>query len=308
MVDVNSLTLTRLRKFAAPTLPSARELLDSAQRQAHETPKDTYNKLEFDGEGNIIRRRGDSKRLGRLVDKAEAGLDPGEPVDLHTKEDPDGQDHGYAVIVSKDNPTDLLTVALGDITGIEDPDLYKSDADNYFADAWNDTRVRLAKSLGVDVADLPRDAIALAVNSQNSRSQDRLHIHADLMDPKFREKLKTKLDQGEFGADRWTPVEATEGHQYQATWVAGNNLDKINPFHMVRNKLIADHGGGALGEAYADLFLGQHSITVVGQTDANGREGFLIIVGRAGDRSSPTKPHDSGSAEEWLIGRGGRPA
>lgn len=54
------------------------------------------------------------------------------------------------------------------------------------------------------------------------------------------------------------------------------------------------------GEEYARTHMGQHSIAVVGETDANGRPGFLILDGRYG-------PQGSGSAEEWLLGHANSP-
>jgi hypothetical protein len=60
------------------------------------------------------------------------------------------------------------------------------------------------------------------------------------------------------------------------------------------------------GEVYANTHMGQHSIAVVPETDASGRKGFLIIDGRYG-HDSTSGLHDSGSAEEWLIGHANAP-
>ena len=311
-----SLALTRFKKLTASTLPKLPELPSLRERPSFtnfklaETPKDKVSKYFIDGDGNLIVRNGDSDRLGRLVDKGEVGNGPDQCKVLHHEAGADGEEHGYAVIPSKGHPTSLLTVALGDVTGIEDSDLYDDDDDNYFADAWENVRQVTAKSLGYEnVDDLPHDGMALAVNSQNERSQDRLHIHADKLDPELGKQLKDKLDHGEFSSKKWTNVDPGNGHQYRAIWVDGANLDNINPFKIVRDKVVAEHGGGAFGEEYARTHMGQHSILVVPQTDANGRKGFLIIDGRAGhDAGRPGGPHDSGHAEEWLIGRGGGPA
>ena len=79
----------------------------------------------------------------------------------------------------------------------------------------------------------------------------------------------------------------------------------MNPIRLLFEKLVAEHGGGKEGQAYARAHMREHSIAVVPQTDAQGKNGFLILVGSHHlDRSQPEAPHDSGHAEEWLIGHG----
>ena len=263
------------------------------------TPKREWSFVDADG--NVVRREGDPTRLGWLVDHARLGPGRDDCQVIHRDPRPDGE-HGYVVMAGKDHSTDHLTVPLANITGIEDPALLDPGAENYFADAWKDGREQTAKSLGIPLEQLPRDAIALAVNSQGGRSQDRLHIHADRLDPKLDQKLKEQLDKGQVVSDHWTNVEPVNGHQYRAKWVEGADLT-VNPFKLLHDQLVAEHGGGAAGEEYARTHMGQHTLAVVAQTDAQGRPGFILIDGRYGsDPSLPNGPHDSASAEEWLIG------
>ena len=155
-----------------------------------------------------------------------------------------------------------------------------------FADARKDGRAKTAESLGVNVDQVPRNHIALAVNSQGGRSQDRLHIHADRLDPELGKQLKEQFDEGKIGTDHWSNLKPINGgHQYRAAWVEGADLSK-NPIQIVHDQLAAEHG-----EEYARTHMGQHTIAVVAETDANGKPGFLVIDGRYGsDPHPPQRP------------------
>ncbi|MBX3170213.1 MAG: CDP-diacylglycerol diphosphatase [Candidatus Eremiobacteraeota bacterium] len=279
-------TLAVAGAMAAPALASP----------TAETPKDSVTlqqptRTTVDADGAVIHRYGNPDRLGRLADQARLGTGPDDARVIN-------REHGYVVMAGKDHPTDHLTVPTAPISGVESPELTGPDAENYFADAWKDGRRQTAESLGTTVDQLPREAIALAVNSQGGRSQDRLHIHADRLDPELGAQLKEQLESGGVISDQWTLLKPIHGdHQYRALWVEGSELSQ-NPFQLVHDQLVAEHG-----EEYARTHMGQHSLAVVGQTDANGRPGFVILDGRYGsDPSLPNGPHDSASAEEWLLG------
>ena len=266
----------------------------------------TGNRSFTDADGNLIVRQGDSSRLGRLVDSSAAGTGPADCQVVHQNQTPEGQ-RGYAVFKGKDIRTDHLTIPLANITGIEAPELSKPGAENYFADAWKDGREKAAEDQGTSADKLPRDAFAMAVNSQDARSQDRLHIHTDRLDPQLGQQLKQQVDDGAVASDHWTDVKPVHGHQYRALWVDGTDLTQ-NPFQLVHDQVVADNGGGKAGEAAAGKQMGMHSLAVVGETDAQGRPGFIILDGRFGkDAKMPDGPHDSGSAEEWLAGHADAP-
>jgi len=179
-----------------------------------------------DADGTVIERYGDPDRLGRIVDHCKVGTGQDDAKIIN-------HEHGYAVLSGKDIPSDHLTVPLAPITGVEDPRLTQPGAENYFADAWKDGRLKAAEALGTTPAQLSRDAIALTVNSQGGRSQDRLHIHADRLDPKLGQELKDQLEHGLIAGDHWTNVKPIHGdHQYRALWVEGNDLQQ-NPFQLV---------------------------------------------------------------------------
>ena len=241
----------------------------------------------------------DRDRLGELVDNGEVGPGRDDLKEIVHKPEVDG-DHGYAVIEGKNNRWKILTVALDeDITGIEATELVQAGAENYFADAWQAARAEEARRRGIPVEQLPHDAISFAINSELDRSQDRLHIHADAVDQELGQHLKEQIDRGDFSKGGWTQVDAIHGnHQYEGLWIEGENLT-FNPFKILFDRLVAEHGGGKEGEAYARAHMGEHSIAVVPQTDAQGKKGFLLLVGR----SRPEAKDNSGHAEEWLICR-----
>ncbi|MBN9420106.1 MAG: CDP-diacylglycerol diphosphatase [Candidatus Eremiobacteraeota bacterium] len=221
-------------------------------------PQDSVTRTTVDADGALIQRYGNPDRLGKLADQAQLGpgLDDARVVN---------REHGYVVMGGKDHPHDLLTIPTTPISGVESTQLYEPGSENYFADAWKDGRRASAESLGTTPEQLPRDAIALAVNSQGGRSQDRLHIHADRLDPELGAQLKQQLLEGGVSGDHWSTVQPIHGdHQYRALWVEGSDLS-ANPFQLVHDQLVAEHG-----EEYARTHMGQHTLAVVGETDAQG--------------------------------------
>lgn len=285
-MDALRAPLTLLR-----TLAVAGAMAVPALAAPAEAPQDSVTRTVVDADGAPIQRYGNPDRLGKLADKAQPGpgLDDARVVN---------REQGYVVMGGKDHPHDLLTIPTAPISGVESSQLYQPGAENYFADAWKDGRRAAAESLGTTPEQLPRDAIALAVNSQGGRSQDRLHIHADRLDPELGAQLKQQLLEGGVSGDHWSNVRPIHGdHQYRALWIEGSELT-ANPFELVHDQLVAERG-----EDYARTHMGQHTLAVVGETDAQGRPGFLILDGRYGsDPSQSNGPHDSASAEEWLMG------
>ncbi|MHB2020383.1 MAG: CDP-diacylglycerol diphosphatase [Candidatus Xenobia bacterium] len=172
--------------------------------------------------------------------------------------------HGIVELQSTGIASDQLTVATTPVSGIEDPQLEAPGAENYFADAWDNRR-------GPDTA--------LAINARQRRSQDRLHIHSDRVDPALEQKLRTQLEHGGISAGRWSNLAfSVHGHPYEATFVPGNTLSQ-NLFVLVYQRLAAEHGA-----AWARQHMGQHCIAVVPE-----HGGFVVLAGK-------------GFAEEWLLG------
>lgn len=253
----------------------------------------------LDGDWHLKHRKGDPERLGRLAEEAERDRGDSSVKEVVHKRTSLG-DRGVMIAGGKDaDSTDLLTVPLEDVKGIEDPILRAPGAENYFRQAYLHAYPRFVKTQGVNQDQQDHGMVGMAINSQNKRTQDRLHIHTDYIDKKLAGELRKDLESGRFANGEWADLKPIHGnHKYRARWVQADELN-FNPIKMVYDQLVKEHG-----EAYARTHMGQHSIMVVPQTDAQGRKGFLIVEGRDGtDWRHPNGPHNSGSAEEWLINR-----
>src|ERR1700722_20999082 len=89
-----------------------------------------------------------------------------------------GKDRGYVDFKDQRGVAQMLTIPIRRVTGIEDPALLEPDAPNYFAGAWGAG----AYVEGHLHRSLPREAVAISVNSMARRSQDQLHFHVDCVD------------------------------------------------------------------------------------------------------------------------------
>jgi CDP-diacylglycerol pyrophosphatase len=172
-----------------------------------------------------------------------------------------GQQNGTAVLKDLVGPTQFLLIPTGRITGIESPALLAPDAPNYFAAAWR------ARSFVDDRAGwtLPRDWISLAINSEDARTQDQLHIHVDCV----RRDVHAALTRhaAEVGPT-WAPFPVPlAGHRYSAIAVDGDDLDAVDPF-----QLVADGIPGARSD------MGAQTIVVVGAYRPDGQPGFIVLA------------------------------
>jgi len=187
-----------------------------------------------------------------------------------------GEQHGYVVLKDLAGATQFLLIPTARITGIESPALLAPDAPNYFAIAWQSR----AYVNGVLHRDLPRDDIALAVNSVSGRSQNQLHIHIDCIRSDVREALR-KIEARI--RTNWAPAGTPlAGHPYLAMRVEGAQLGQANPFTLLAN-----------GVPGAREDMGRHTLVVVGATFSNGHAGFIILD----DHADPVAK-DTGSGEE----------
>jgi CDP-diacylglycerol pyrophosphatase len=198
-----------------------------------------------------------------------------------------GEAKGWAVLKDRDGDTQFLLIPTAKITGIEDRAVLAPDATNYWQAAWA-ARADMLARLGHA---LPRDAIALAVNSPYGRTQNQLHIHIDCLRGDVRDTLRAHL--AEIG-QHWAPLGATlAGHPYAARRIDGADLDGANPFWL----LAAEEGIGAAG-------IGTHTLVVVGARFADGHDGFVAlddhVDAASGDRASGEELQDHACA----IGRG----
>jgi len=185
---------------------------------------------------------------------------------------------GYAVLKDESGATQVLVIPTTRITGIESPALLEPASPNYWADAWqarHDVETFAHR-------EIPREDLALAVNSIYGRSQDQLHIHVDCIRPDVRDALDTAMDRI---GPKWAPLDVSlAGHRYRAMRLSGEDLADRNPF-----KLLADADPMARAE------MGLETLVVAGAVFEDGSPGFILLS----DRFDPSM-HDAASGESLL--------
>jgi len=184
---------------------------------------------------------------------------------------------GYAVLKDQRGKTQVLVIPTMKITGIESPDVLAPDTPNFWRDAW------AAKHFveGYAGTPIPREDLALAVNSIDGRSQNQLHIHVDCIDPAVRETLAAALpDIG----PHWAPLGVDlDGHRYEAMRLSGDDLTG-DPFKLL-----------AAGDTTARANMGLETLVVAGVRFPNGAPGFVLLA----DHANPAAG-DYGSGEEVM--------
>jgi CDP-diacylglycerol pyrophosphatase len=166
--------------------------------------------------------------------------------------------HGYAILKDIVGATQFLLIPTAQITGIEDPAVLAPDAPNYFSEAWE------ARGNVEALAQraLPREDLALAINSVAGRTQNQLHIHIDCVSPEVATALA--LHGAAIGGS-WAafPVRL-KGHEYRAMRVETLDRPRADPFELLERSDRA-----------------RESLVVVGATFANGAPGFYLLETRA---------------------------
>lgn len=168
---------------------------------------------------------------------------------------------GFAVLPDRKGGAHFLLIPTQTIRGIESPELRASGAVNYFDAAWG---ARDALS-GVLRHPVPPNAVGMAVNQRQARSQDQLHIHVSCLRRTVYDALRAEASQ--IGAD-WSPIRI-DGRSYQAMRVVGTDLRAANPFALLAERL-----PGA-----ADA-LDEFTLLVAGMQFSEG-SGFALIAGRS---------------------------
>ncbi|MDA8250891.1 MAG: CDP-diacylglycerol diphosphatase [Rhodospirillales bacterium] len=170
---------------------------------------------------------------------------------------------GWAVLKDRRGVAQFLLIPTARVTGIEDPAILAPGAPNYFAAAWAErgrTQARLPHPV-------PRDALALAINSPSGRSQNQLHIHIDCLRADVRAALRAHV--AVIGPD-WAPLPGgLLGHPYLARRLDGAEFGTANPFRL----LAQWPGVGAAG-------LRPWTLVVAGAAD-----GFILLADRADPRA-----------------------
>lgn len=177
----------------------------------------------------------------------------------------DGEERGYVILRPPIGAPDIILSPTRKIVGVEDPSLAAVDAPNYFEDAWS------ARSFLSDAVHKPlaHDAIAVAVNSRFSRTQDQLHIHIGCISRGARQALQAVAR--ELSENKWVLIrEPIYGGKFWGRQVAQETLAGVNPFRLAAE--------GLSGETESS---GQLTIVVAGAQLANGRDGFVLLVSRS---------------------------
>jgi CDP-diacylglycerol pyrophosphatase len=167
---------------------------------------------------------------------------------------------GYAVLADAKGGAHFLLIPTSRVAGIESPDVLEPQAPNYFAAAWQ-ARTRLAAVLGHAVR---RDDVGLAVNSQQHRSQDQLHIHIECLGAQVRGALQAAADRL---SDRWTSIDVARW-QYQGVRVMGEDLEPTNPFALLSERMPG-----------AKQDMGAYTLMVAGMQFKDGAE-FIVLAGK----------------------------
>lgn len=190
-----------------------------------------------------------------------------------------GVDRGYAILKDTVGATQFLLIPTIRTSGIESPSILDPDAPNYWDYAWRARYFVEARAQ----QPLPRDDVALAINSTAGRTQDQLHIHIDCL----RSDVKASLasHKTEIGSVWGTFPELLAGHRYRAIRVDGDDLGEINPFRLLADsdpKIAAD--------------MGDQTLVLVGMNFAPDHPGFVVLNDRAdattGDRASGEELQD----------------
>ena len=171
---------------------------------------------------------------------------------------------GYVVLKDLVGVAQYLLMPAARIGGMESPEILMPNAPNYWDLAWRArllTEARLGKAL-------PRESLALTVNSPYGRTQDQLHIHIDCVRSDVRDALAAHRDAIE---REWTafPVQLV-GQTWRSFRVDGENLGSVDPFHLL-----------AAGDAGAAADMGKHTLAVVGMRWSDGVAGFAVLDGKA---------------------------
>ena len=184
---------------------------------------------------------------------------------------------GYAVLKDISGASQYLLIPTDRVTGIESAKLLRPSSPNYFQQAWG-ARKYVEDSLGQK---LPREDVALAINSYYGRSQNQLHIHIDCVKVDVRRSLDA--EQNQLGP-RWSTMKILlAGHRYRAMRLASADFATVDPFKLL-----------ARTDPTAQTNMGRETLVAIGAT-FGGHPGFYLLSDRAA-----ILPLDHGSGEELL--------
>ena len=158
-----------------------------------------------------------------------------------------GVDTGHVVFKDRNGPLQYLLMPTRPVTGIEDPFLLSAGAPGYWAEAWRAKR-------WMDTAQgrpVPREAVAITVNSAWARSQGQLHLHVSCVRPDLRAFLASLPASRN---DAWTPIPGGwQGHPYEVRRLMAATLDGQDLFKDTARDHPDDMGRQALAAIAARI-------------------------------------------------------
>ncbi|MFB6451233.1 CDP-diacylglycerol diphosphatase [Bradyrhizobium tunisiense] len=175
-----------------------------------------------------------------------------------------GEENGVAILKDLRGASHILAIPTRQVSGIEDAFLQTGNAPNYFAAAWT-ARKFVSKLLK---RELPDEAIAIAVNSKLSRTQDQLHLHVDCIDIDVANALAA---YGVAVDLQWHLMTTPLKERYY--WIRrlhSVDLLDINPF-----QLLAEEVPGA------KVNMDKHSLAIVARPASAGAVEFLLLTDSA---------------------------
>ncbi len=212
---------------------------------------------------------------GECVPHVEAGRGPKpcESVDLRG-----GEAEGVAILKDLVGVAQMLAIPTRRITGIEDPQMLAPDAPKVFDYAWKAkplVEARLHRPL-------PREAVAIAINSEWARSQNQLHLHVDCVAKSVDEALAGYRPTFD-GVWRAMTI-ALNGRTY-----LGRRLDSLDLSDTDPVRLLADGVEGARAKMDA------YSLAAIGAT-FDGKPGFILLADQfsleGGGHAEDLQDHD----------------
>jgi CDP-diacylglycerol pyrophosphatase len=205
--------------------------------------------------------------------EAGEGPKPCESVDLS-----DGLDKGVAILKDRVGVAQMLAIPTRLITGIEDPQMLAPDAPKVFFGAWKAKAPIEARLHHL----LPREAIAIAINSKWARSQDQFHLHVDCLAKSVAETL---ADDHSSLDETWRAMTIPlKGRVYFGRRVDSADLSDVAPL-----RLLAD------GVAGASAHMDAYSLAAIGAT-FDGKPGFILLADQfsleGGGHAEDLQDHD----------------
>jgi CDP-diacylglycerol pyrophosphatase len=207
----------------------------------------------------------------QCVPKQMAGLTPMPCAEVNL-------DQGYAVLKDRVGAWQYLLIPTAQISGIESPALTQVNAPHYWQQAWR-ARAYMEQKTGRAI---PRNDVALAINSAYGRTQRQLHIHISCVKPAVYQAVNAIKDS--LGASWQTIPGALLDHHYQARRLDAlpGDLPAEEPFSLISKDM-----------ASSPDEMGHYSLAMLALTFSDGTPGFVLLL----DHTDP-KNGDMAAAEE----------